>query len=224
MKRLIAVRKRHPALGRGTLEFVHPSNHSVLAFIRRYEDEQILVVANLSRFVQGVELDLREHDGCVPVEIASQAPLWRITDKPYVLTLGPYAFYWFRLEPRGALSVTPAAQADAGGLPRLTTGGSWEEVVRGEARAALTKVLADYVARQPWFGGKSRRVFGARLEDVVTVPYGGQRGYLVELRMDYADGGPPETYLQPLAFTPEAARRIRAGRSAHRPRARRARR
>jgi maltose alpha-D-glucosyltransferase/alpha-amylase len=205
MKRLIAVRKRHQALARGTLEFLHPSNHSILAFIRQYEDEQILVVANLSRFVQGVELDLRDHEGCVPVEITSQAPFWPITDQPYVLTLGPFAFYWFRLAARGTLTITSTAPVKDRDLPALTTArGSWEDMVRGKERAALGQVLAEYVARQPWFGGKSRRILAARVEDALTVPYGGQRGYLVGLRVDYADGGTPEIYLQPLAFTSEA--------------------
>ena len=68
MKRLMAARKRYRAFGRGDLTFLHPDNHKVLAFVRRYEDEQVLVVANLSRFVQYVELDLRTFQGLVPVE------------------------------------------------------------------------------------------------------------------------------------------------------------
>ena len=48
MKRLIALRKKHPAFGRGSLEFLHPDNRRILAFIREHEGETMLVVANLS--------------------------------------------------------------------------------------------------------------------------------------------------------------------------------
>src|SRR5256714_13002784 len=54
MKRLTALRRRYKALSRGSIEFLHPDNRKVLVFLRNYEDEQILVVANLSRFVQAV--------------------------------------------------------------------------------------------------------------------------------------------------------------------------
>src|SRR5881398_156293 len=57
-KRLIALRRRFQAFGRGSIEFLTPSNHRVLAFIRQYGKETVLVVANLSRFVQYVELDM----------------------------------------------------------------------------------------------------------------------------------------------------------------------
>ena len=67
MRRLLALRKRHQAFGRGTLELLHPENRKVLAFLRRYGDETLLVVANLSRFVQHVSLDLPLFHGAVPV-------------------------------------------------------------------------------------------------------------------------------------------------------------
>ena len=54
MKRLIALRKQHRAFGRGSIEFLRPENAKILAFVRRHEDETLLVVANLSRFVQYV--------------------------------------------------------------------------------------------------------------------------------------------------------------------------
>ena len=69
MKRLIALRKQYRAFGRGTIEFLHPDNPRVLAFVRQLEDETILVVANLSRFVQYVELDLSSWKGMCPVEL-----------------------------------------------------------------------------------------------------------------------------------------------------------
>src|SRR5437764_4669872 len=99
MKRLIALRKRFQAFGRGSFELLHPANRKILAFVRRYHDEQILVVANLSRFVQHVELDLSSSRGAVPIELFGRANFPPVGQALYPLTLGPHAFYWFELEP-----------------------------------------------------------------------------------------------------------------------------
>ena len=87
---MIAMRKRYKAFGRGTLEFLYPDNHRVLAFIRRYQDEVILVVANLSRFVQYVGLDLSAFKGTVPVVLFGRAQFPPVGEAPYFLTLGAF--------------------------------------------------------------------------------------------------------------------------------------
>ena len=98
MKRLIALRKSHRAFGRGSLTFLHPENRRIVAFVREHEDERILVVANLSRFVQYADLDLSAYRGLVPVEMFGRVEFPRIEDRPLFLTLGPHAFIWFSLE------------------------------------------------------------------------------------------------------------------------------
>jgi maltose alpha-D-glucosyltransferase / alpha-amylase len=98
-RRLIAVRKRYKAFGRGTLEFLHPENLRVLAYTRVYEQETILCVVNLSRFVQACELDLSAYQGYRPVELIGETAFPAIGELPYFITLGPHSFYWFRLEP-----------------------------------------------------------------------------------------------------------------------------
>src|SRR5438046_10364043 len=98
MKRLIATRKRFRAFGRGSMEFLYPENRKILAFVRRYEDEQILVVANLSRLVQAFEMDLSQFRGMVPVELSGATRFPEITERPYFLNLSPFSFYWFALE------------------------------------------------------------------------------------------------------------------------------
>jgi maltose alpha-D-glucosyltransferase/alpha-amylase len=98
MRRLISIRRRYPVFGRGAIEFLHPSNLAVLAYLRCYKDQTILVVNNLSRFVQPVELEMREYAGYVPVELFGETVFPRITENPYFLSLGPHTFYWFRLE------------------------------------------------------------------------------------------------------------------------------
>src|SRR5690606_16616606 len=86
-RRILAVRKAHRAFGRGTLEFLHPGNRKVLAYVRRYGDETLLCVANLKRTAQAVELDLRRFKGSVPVELMGGSPFPPIGDLPYLLTL-----------------------------------------------------------------------------------------------------------------------------------------
>jgi maltose alpha-D-glucosyltransferase/alpha-amylase len=97
MRRLIGVRQEYQAFGRGTWEPVDAANRRVLVFLRRYRDEQILCVNNLSRFAQFVELDLRDFNGLVPLELWSKNAFPRIGELPYLLTLGPHNFLWFRL-------------------------------------------------------------------------------------------------------------------------------
>src|SRR4029079_590053 len=112
-KRLIALRKRFHAFGRGTLEFLTPSNYRVLAFVRELRtppdagesrdgsdraEETVLVVATLSRFPQYVELDLAKWKGTRPLELFGHTEFPPIGELPYLLTLPGYAFYWFSLE------------------------------------------------------------------------------------------------------------------------------
>jgi maltose alpha-D-glucosyltransferase/alpha-amylase len=98
MRRLIRVRKQYKAFGRGTWESLHPANRQVLCFLRRYDTETLLCVNNLSRYAQYVELDLQQFAGWTPVETWSQKPFPRIGELPYLLTLAPHGFLWFRLD------------------------------------------------------------------------------------------------------------------------------
>ncbi|MGA7916915.1 MAG: maltose alpha-D-glucosyltransferase [Candidatus Acidiferrales bacterium] len=97
MKRLIEVRKASNVFSRGSIEFLQPSNHRVLAYIRQLGNEKVLAVNNLSNSAQAVELDLRNHKGSILIELASRNLFPRIGDVPYLLTLGPYQSFWFRL-------------------------------------------------------------------------------------------------------------------------------
>jgi len=97
MKQIIRVRKSTQAFGRGTLEFLESPNHHVLAYVRELGKDKILVVNNLSNSAQAAELDLHEFQGAIPVEMFGGNPFPRIGELPYLLTLGPYQFFWFRL-------------------------------------------------------------------------------------------------------------------------------
>ncbi|HWG84932.1 MAG TPA: maltose alpha-D-glucosyltransferase [Deinococcales bacterium] len=98
VRRMIALRKRYPVFGRGGITFVKPQNQKVLAYVRSHEGTDVLVVNNLSRFVQPAELDLSPWAGRLPVEMLGETPFPAIGELPYFITLGPHAFYWFRLD------------------------------------------------------------------------------------------------------------------------------
>ena len=102
MRRVIAMRKNFKAFSRGSIEFLLPENAKVLAFLRQFEGETILVVVNLSRFAQPAELDLSRFAGCALMEVFSQNYFPPIKATPYPITLGPHAHYWFLLRPQTA--------------------------------------------------------------------------------------------------------------------------
>jgi len=97
MKRIISARKSTQVFGRGSIEFLHPANHRVLAYVRQLKNETVLVVNNLSSSAQAVELDLRRYKGNILVEMFGRNIFPRIGELPYLLTMGPYQFFWFRL-------------------------------------------------------------------------------------------------------------------------------
>jgi len=94
---MITVRRSSKVLSNGSIEFLYPTNHRILAYVRRFENETVLVVNNLSSAAQAVELDLRRFKGSILVEMFGKNIFPRAGDLPYLLTLGPYQFYWFRL-------------------------------------------------------------------------------------------------------------------------------
>ena len=101
MRNMIRLRKQFRVFGRGTIEFLPVANRKILAFVRRWEADTILCVANLSRHAQPAELDLPEFEGLTPVEMLGYTPFPAIGERPYVLTLGGYGFYWFELRRDG---------------------------------------------------------------------------------------------------------------------------
>ncbi|HEY7218722.1 MAG TPA: maltose alpha-D-glucosyltransferase [Candidatus Binatia bacterium] len=196
MKRLIVLRKRFNAFSRGTTEFLFPENRRVLVFIRRLQDEIILTVANLSRFVQCAELDLAEFKGRVPVELFGQTEFPPIGDLPYFITLGPHSFYWFKLE---AAQPARTRAPDEARMPILEVGGAWEHILARDAKAGLERLLPDYLRSCRWFGGKARRIRSVNLVETVPIPFDSDKAFFAVVAVNYGDGE-PESYFLPLAF------------------------
>jgi maltose alpha-D-glucosyltransferase/alpha-amylase len=208
-KRLIALRRRYRAFGRGTMEFLAPNNRKVLAFIRRYEDETILVVVNLSRFVQFVELDLAQFRGQTAVELFGRTEFPPIGELPYLLTLGPHAFYWFGLEASRATDPAHVAPAEQPPVPPLAAKGTWESLLRDEGKASLERILPNYLAPRRWFGSKTHRITRTVIVEQMEIPLDEGAAFIAFVRVDFADA-PSETYVLPLAFAAgKEAQRIR---------------
>ncbi len=191
-KRLIALRKKHPAFGRGSLEFLHPDNRRILAFIREYEGETILVVANLSRYAQWSELALGRFEGRVPVELFGAVEFPRIGAAPYMVSLGPHSFLWFRL----AIDPTAGEVSASSDLPEL----AW----RGDLLARLKRpgeevasVLLRWAMSRRWYRGGSHPVASVRMSEVVALP-STPSAVLAFLQVSYRDIE-PATYVLPLA-------------------------
>jgi len=197
MKHLFALRKQHQAFGRGTLEMLNPDNLKTLAFLRHGDDETILVVANLSRFLQGMRLDLSAYKGMTLVDLMGRTTLPEIGDAPYFLTLGPYLFHYFLLKPQ------PSAPAGTPAPPAIAVAGThgWSGLFRGRARQQLEEALLDYLPSRPWFQEKLRILKNVTLRDVL--PLGGDEdGPRLALVLAEYNEGEPDVYQLPLAFAP----------------------
>lgn len=210
MKRLLALRKRYKAFSSDKLEFLHAENRKILAFVRGTAEERILVVCNLSRFVQPVELDLSQFQQMIPLELFGRTPFPPITDKPYLLTLGPHAFYWFSLVPRFVEQTQVPGQSPPPSVEPepLVVEQRWDRVLREPARAALEHALQHYIQPRRWFAGKAREVKNVFIREMIPVGAGDEKSYLLVLEVDYVQGD-PEHYQLPLAFAAgEEAERI----------------
>ena len=197
MRRVIAMRRNFKAFSRGSLEFLYPDNAKVLAFIRRHEQEVILVVANLSRFAQPAELDLARFSGCRPVEVFSRNAFPSIKKSPYIITLAPHAYYWFVLQPQSEsrrLSkqrTVPMVEA----APHLST------LLDNSRRGLFERdIIPEYIKTCRWFGSKARTIRHARIleQPGFSEEPTAARFWFVE--MSYLDG-PNEVYALPVRIS-----------------------
>jgi maltose alpha-D-glucosyltransferase / alpha-amylase len=202
MRNMIALRKLFRVFGRGTLEFLQTANRKILAYLRRFEGEQVLCVTNLSRFAQPVDLDLSELTGMVPVEMLGYVEFPVITRQPYRLTLSAYGFLWLEIHGAPDPDVIQAPEREE---PALRVVAGWGGIFEGSVRHRLESVfLPAFLPRQRWFGAKSRRVKSVRLAD--WAKFQGAALVLIDVEFDMGD---PERYFLPLAMTfGKAAHRI----------------
>ena len=165
-RRVIAMRKNFKAFSRGVLEFLFPENAKVLAFLRHYDNETVLVVVNLSRFSQVAELDLSRFAGCALMEVFGQNYFPAIKESPYVLTLGPHSHFWFVVGAQLEAATRPAERE----VPTLRIQPNLETLLNGDQRKIIEReVLPTYVRNRRWFGSKARSISGMRVAEQVRV-------------------------------------------------------
>ena len=201
MRTMLAVRRQHRAFGRGTQRFLYPGNRKILAYVRELSDEggdeSILCVSNLSRTAQAVELDLSAYAGRTPVDLVGGEAFPTIGQLTYLLTLPPYAFYWFALTTERA-NMTPTPEP----LPEYATivvRRDLAEVLQPTGRAILEReALPAYVQKRRWFGSKGERIGGVRLAYAVQLGEGFRASLLTEIEV--AVGGRAEHYVLPLGI------------------------
>ena len=195
-RRMIAIRNNSVALGRGTIQFLYPSNRKVLAWIREHEDERILCVANLSRAPQAVQLDLSELRTAVPIELTGGTEFPPIGDLPYLLTLPSYGFYWFSLS--AARSGVVGPQQEPPELFTLVLTGGIETLMSGRERVAFERtVVPPFLRSRRWFGAKGSRIKSTKVIDCAALKDvdGSARFLLPRLQVQLANGESHEYFV-----------------------------
>jgi len=177
-RNMIALRKLFQVFGRGALQFLHPENRKILAYLRTLKrdddtEEIVLCVANLSRFAQPVSLDLAPYNGMIPVEMLGYVSFPPIAASPYALTVAPYSFLWFELQPAPAHAAeiaesTGNGRAEAVALALLSTG--WPALATGAGLELLQANLPAWLGRQRWFGAKTRTIATIDIIDWAVMP------------------------------------------------------
>jgi maltose alpha-D-glucosyltransferase / alpha-amylase len=198
MKRLISKRKQYKSFSRGDMKFISSENPKILAFTRTYEEQTMLVVVNLSRYTQPVELDLSNYGGYNPIELFSKNKFPVVKgDTPYFITLGGHDCQWFILEQ----SQTLLSEKQI--LPHFELR-SWEQIVEKEVASILeTKIFPAYMMQLRWFGGKGRVIENMEIINYATLDLKHHSAIFFLIQVTY-QSGLPDIYQLPVSFAPDA--------------------
>jgi maltose alpha-D-glucosyltransferase/alpha-amylase len=190
-KRMIAVRKSSKVFGYGSLTFVRPSNRAIFAYVREYQGEVLLCVANLSRSAQAAELDLSPWRGWTPMEMIGRTEFPPVRDQPYLVTLTPYGFLWFQLCENLQRHESPPLAPEFETLV-MTAGKPLLHHPR--TRMVFERdVLPVYLAHARWFADKSSAHVRTRVK--ASIPLNDLELTIVEASSDRQTGD----YVLPLA-------------------------
>ena len=203
MRRMLAVRSQTKAFGRGTLRFLYPNNRKVLAYLRETaaddgSQETLLCVSNLSRSAQAVQLDLSAYAGRVPVDLVGGSAFPPVGQLPYLLTLPPYQFFWFKLAAETELHVGQEAPVPEP-LPEYATlvvRQGVTDMLTPQSRAVLeSETLPQYLPKRRWFASKGEPLQRARIAYGAQLP-GAPGIYFAEIEAQLP--GRTEHYVLPL--------------------------
>jgi maltose alpha-D-glucosyltransferase/alpha-amylase len=203
MRRVIAIRKRFPAFGHGDFNLLTPSNHKVLAFTRTYDKQTVLVVVNLSRFSQAVDLDLQNWIGWTPEDAFGHGRFPVIRDGLYPITLGAHTSFWLLLTPPEVTGVADGERA----LPATNFNGDPAWWLTPTGSRFVDRDLSSYIRNCRWFRSKARPVLSVTLLDLVDFA-GEGLGHLLIIGFNYVEG-PRDLYALPVrVVSGEEARTI----------------
>lgn len=199
LRQVIAMRKRLSVFGRGDMKFIDSTNSKVLCFMRSYEKQRIILVANLSQFSQVATLNLSEFKDCDVTEVFSQNRFMNVGEGQYSITIGPYGYYWLQLD----TAEKRAKSESSGELPLFSTDMSWEKVFNSynEKRFFERKILPPFMKKCRWFGGKAKVISKMGINKMIPVKVSGQTHYLTVVEVHYVQRL-PELYFLPLSFAP----------------------
>ncbi len=187
VKRLVAMRKRYRAFGHGEMSFISSDNNHILTYIRRVDEEVILVIVNLCRNPQPVRLDLAEYAGRIPVETTGRNIFPKVDDAPYFLTLNGHGYFIFELVDSKDASRRQIVEPPAIAM----TAGVFLDV--GVKHDLARHVLPDYLASIGLMVGRAGRFLSAEILETLPVGDSDHPAWLVIVETNYTDG-PSDTF------------------------------
>ncbi len=194
-RRVIAKRRQYKAFGRGSLEFVNTNNSRVLAFVRSCEEETIMVVVNLSRYSQHVELDLSEYAGSVPVEVFSRNEFPAITEEPWSFSMQFKNYFWFELQKQETESRETILSREES---LRIDNNEWERMDI-DLQYAIKKHLYKYLVNIQWFRGDTRKLKDINIIDVIPLSDTKHAPHLFIIQLDLIEGK-KDIYLMPISL------------------------
>ena len=196
MRRIISMRKQYKSFSRGTIEFIDANNSKVLAFIRRYKDEVILVVINLSRYSQQAKLDLHEFEGYVPTEMFSRNDFALIEKQPYIFPLQFKSYFWFELRKPKEEEINKAITLE---YQLAVSSRQWNSMGE-QTRKSLKVLILEYIQKNRWFRGKAKKLKDISILDAIGFPHEPLNSVILIIETDYIEGK-NEKYIVPLSIT-----------------------
>lgn len=202
LKRLIALRTSSLVFSRGDFEVLPCSNHRIFAFLRRYQNQEVLCLFNFSRSAHHFHLDLSEHLQRWPIELQGLSnfpPVVESTAARYPLALGPYGFFFLELarEPRQTSSL--ARRKAARRETPLEVEQTWTEVFDGRYRRSFFQCLRHFLSQQRWFNPRHRDLLTLDIEETIRLRWEGGVTLVAILEARFHDGE-SERYVLPLDF------------------------
>ncbi|WP_207510596.1 maltose alpha-D-glucosyltransferase [Longitalea luteola] len=198
MKRMINMRKKHKAFGRGDLTFLNVDNPKVLAFLRKYDNETLLIVVNLSKFAQVAEVPLEGYKGFALIELMSRNKFPAVGKaETYFFTLGPHTWLWFSLE-----KAHPEID-DQKAIPLLEVQKLQDLVSKSTCAELENAILPAYLKQSRWFTGRARSLYNVEIINYVAIPVESNDALLLLMEVTY-ESGLPELYQLIVTFVQDA--------------------